>query len=95
MHRTCLLSAAMVFMGILPFLASPIQAAELKPQTVEAWERYVALTEARIHKELANESKFLLTEFISKKDASECRKEVANGDVYIKHYGGNLKECEV
>lgn len=84
MRKICSLSACIMLMTILPLLPSVTQAAELQAQTVDAWKRYVALTEARIDSELNDESGFLVTEFISKKDAAECHEEVAKGDVCIK-----------
>jgi len=84
MNRICLLSAFIVLTTILPLFPSSAQAADLKAQTVGAWQHYVALTEARIGKELADANGFLVTEFISQEDASECRKEVAEGGVCVK-----------
>lgn len=78
------MSACIVPMTILPLFSSIAQAAELQAQTVDAWKYYVALTEARIDSELNDKSRFLATEFISQKDAIECHKEVAQGDVCIK-----------
>lgn len=82
MRRICLLPV-FTLLTVL-FLFSPAaQAAELQAETLKAWQHYVALTEARIDSELKDESRFLLTEFISQKDAVKCREETARGDVCV------------
>ena len=63
--------------------AAVVAAAELQPQTVAAWNRYVEATERRITAELEREhpGPFLVQDF--RDDASEARREVLAGRVRI------------
>ena len=98
MRGMYLLLACTAQAAILFLFSSTAQPAELQAQTLEAWQQYVSLTEARIESELKDESKFLLTEFMSRKEAGKCQKEVAKGDVCTrsrKTLNSNGKKMEV
>ena len=56
-------------------------AAELKQQTLEAWEKYERLTEERIARELDSSQGFLLWDFMDEEQAARCRKAVSSGQV--------------
>ena len=58
-----------------------VAAAELQPQTVEAWTRYVEATEQRIAAELADPDRFLAQDF--RDDAAAARRDVFGGRVRI------------
>ncbi len=60
---------------------SPAAAADLQPQTVAAWDRYVEATERRIAGELDDADRFLVQDF--RDDAAEARREVLAGEVRI------------
>lgn len=47
-----------------------VRAAELKPETIRAWERYIELTEQRIAGELSSTDGFLVRDFLSSTGAS-------------------------
>jgi hypothetical protein len=59
----------------------PAFAAELKPETVEAWNAYVAATEARIALELREHRRFLVQDFEPASD--EARARIFAGDVLV------------
>ena len=52
---------AIVLVGLCA-MAGPATAEDLKPKTVEAFDRYVAATESQINSELARRSPFLWIE---------------------------------
>ena len=80
---------ALVFLlalqGLAPAGMSRAEAmeADLRAETIAAWEHYIALTEARIDRELGLEgdARFLAQDF--RDDAAEARREVLAGDVRI------------
>ena len=58
-------------------------AAELKPQTIEAFDRYVRITEARMQTELDGQSPFLWVDRLSDDDRDEAYAELRAGEVVI------------
>jgi hypothetical protein len=58
-HRLQTLAAVVVVLLFYPLLAS---AADLKPETAQAWQEYIKAAEARSQKRLAQGSPFLLTD---------------------------------
>lgn len=78
-RRICIAFAAGLY--ILSFETA--SAATLKPQTIEAWETYMSLTEKRIASELDQEDRFLVQNFLPEKMADECRKSIFSGEIYI------------
>jgi hypothetical protein len=60
--------------------ASP---AELHPQTLEAWQTYRTLSEARMEQELASSRGFLVQDFLPDGQAAACRKLVESGGICV------------
>ena len=58
-------------------------AAKLQTETVRAWERYVALTEARISKELESGDGFLVRDLLSPEQAEQCEQTIGRGGVCV------------
>ncbi len=58
-------------------------AAELKPDTLRAWEAYLRPTEARISRELSSNTRFLALDFQSPTTAAAERREVLAGEVTV------------
>jgi hypothetical protein len=73
-----LVPAALAVAIMIPASAT---AATLQPQTVRAWNAYVAATEARIARELASPRGFLITDFLP--EAVGTRACVLNGQIAI------------
>ncbi len=63
--------------------ASLIEAAELHPETVEAWDAYVKATERRIAKELASPEKFLALDFQAEDKVRQERSKLFMGEIRI------------
>ena len=62
---------------------SPVYAAELKPGTLLAWDKYVRLTEQRIQNELASEKGFFVHEFGRINEARATWQRVRSGQVMV------------
>ena len=82
-HRGPLVGRVALAAALLGGTAVPAAAAELQPQTVAAWNRYVEATERRIAAELENEhpDRFLARDFGD--GAAEARREVLAGRIRI------------
>ena len=72
-----------VLIVILLAVAVPVAAAaaRLQPETIEAWDSYVALTEERIEKELQSGNGFLIQDFYA--HPQEARERVLGGGVVV------------
>ena len=64
-------------------VAVGVSAAELKPQTIEAFDRYVQVTESRMEKELNGESPFLWIDRLDEEERAEALAHLRAGDVVI------------
>ena len=64
-------------------VAAGVSAAELKPQTIEAFDRYVHATESRMEKELNGESPFLWVDRLDEEERSEALTQLKAGEVVI------------
>ena len=58
-------------------------AAELKPETVAAFDRYVAVTEARIRSEVDGERPFLWVDRLAAEERADVYTRLAQGDVQV------------
>jgi len=72
-----------VFAVILLAAAVPVAAAaaRLQPETIEAWDAYIANTEDRIEREVQSESGFLIQDFCAK--PQETRRKILEGGVVV------------
>jgi hypothetical protein len=71
---------------VLALLTAPVDAADvvaatLRPETIRAWNAYIAATEARIDAEHASTRGFLATDFMP--DRSELRDVIADGAIPV------------
>jgi hypothetical protein len=64
-YRTVRILALLLIAAAIPAAAT---AARLKPETIEAWDAYVASTEARIEQELTSTQGFLIQDFCMQPD---------------------------
>ncbi len=60
-----------------------VNAAELKTKTLEAWDRYVKVTEARMQTELAGQAPFLWVDRLSEDDRDEAYAKLRAGEVVV------------
>ena len=84
---TAPLGRTRIFLPLISFTGTiSVLAAELRPDTVSAWNRYAELTEARIDGELSDASTgegFLVFDHLDPADRSRCEQEVSAGRVCI------------
>lgn len=68
------------------FIAAPpaVQAAELRPETIKAWNACVDHTERRIARELASGAKFLALDFLDPQGATQRRQALLSGETQIR-----------
>ena len=84
-NRIFVVSAIRFIVFTLGLLAAQrVQAAELRPKTLKAWETYVRFTERRIAAELGEQRRFLVTDFLSNTESQPARVVLRNGQVYIR-----------
>lgn len=82
--KSHLAAAAMILTAVcIRGLDSPVQGAELKPETLLAWDRYVRLTEDRIGNELASGKGFFVHEFGRPSEARATWQSVQSGQVIV------------
>jgi hypothetical protein len=75
--------AFVLFLGMFLPQTPNVLTADLKPETLAAFGRYVQATEARIAKELTRPGKFLYIEGIPEPQRSEALAMVRRGEVYM------------
>ncbi len=75
--------AVLVLLGAGTAKPQVIPQAELKPETLKAWEEYARLTEKRIAFELGSSDKFLVQDFLPTAEAIRCRQDLGAGRVFI------------
>jgi hypothetical protein len=68
---------------LVVFWACEAQPAELRPETERAWEDYIALTEARISRELASPDGFLVRDYLPPEVAGEAEETILAGKVFV------------
>ncbi len=76
-----LLSA--IFLLGASLLSGPAFGADLKPNTLRAWDTYVSAVEARIRKELDAREPFLVTDSLPPAQRDKARQELAGGRVFM------------
>lgn len=84
-HMTGKSGTAQVFVALLVSLLStlPINAADLEPQTITAFEHYVQVTESQTHSQLANGDAFLWIEGLPETRRTEALAQLRAGQVVI------------
>ena len=89
--QLCRVAALMLcVIGFAP--GQRLGAADLKPQTIAAWDAYVRLTEKRISSELNNGQKFLLADFLGNTESSAVHSQLQRGQVVVLKMNTNAEE---
>ncbi len=70
-------------LALLALQTTEARSADLKPQTLEAFAKYVEFTEARIQKELASPHSFLYVDGLPEPQRSQALASLRRGDVYM------------
>ena len=74
------LSVGVIILSVM-IVPGPLSAATLQPDTVQAWNAYVAATEGRIGRELSSQRSFLVSDLSP--EASDTRARIRRGEVVI------------
>jgi putative flippase GtrA len=78
-------SYLVLFLTIFAFCRIPVAAsAELKPETVKAWNTYVRKTEQRISRELESKNRFFVMDFQDKDEVLRERNDLLSGKIVIR-----------
>jgi hypothetical protein len=77
------LSRRALLSGLI-LLGAPSAWAELRPEAVEGWEKYVRASEARIDAELSDGRRFLAIDFFSEQESRSARSTLQKGQAYIR-----------
>jgi hypothetical protein len=88
MHPTSfrIRSQLLVLMSVLSgFIVTFVNAADLRPETVKAWNAYVEMTEQRIASEQSSTNKFLALDFQDGPKAVQDRRVLLSGEIQVKH----------
>jgi hypothetical protein len=62
--------------------------AELKRETIQAWERYLQWANAKVQRELSNPNQFLIQNVLPPGDRSAVAKSIAAGDIVVHRMAG-------
>jgi putative flippase GtrA len=82
------LTGALVLWALVGPMAPTASAAELSPETLQAWRRYVATTEARVDRELRSPNGFLACDFLGEGERTTVRAAARDGSVVVRNVGG-------
>ncbi len=74
---------ALLATGVLAAQAQDVMSADLQPQTVQAFSRYVSLTEARIGKQVADPGHFLYVDQLPESRRSHVLSELKQGRIFM------------
>jgi hypothetical protein len=81
--RTTTSLAFALLLGISSLRATDVMAVDLEPKTLEAFNHYSQLTEARIDKDIARQGAFLYVEGLPEPQRSQIRASLRKGDIYM------------
>jgi hypothetical protein len=81
--RSAALLTVVFFLGAPLAQSQDVMNVELKPQTLDAFNRYVQATEARIDKEQTRPGAFLYVEGLPEPKRSETLASIQKGDIYM------------
>lgn len=72
-----------IWLTVMACVPALSEGAKLRRETLEAWQEYRRLTEARIDRELESPDGFLVRDFLSDADQSEIQKALAANEIFI------------
>jgi len=87
-RRTGPVTGALVLAALVGPMGPGVSAAELTPETLRAWRRYVATTEARVDRELRSPTRFLASDFGDEGERTAIRSAAREGSVVVRNVGG-------
>jgi hypothetical protein len=85
---------ALAALGLVSGTGSPGEAAELKPETIVAWEQYVASVEARLAREGRSGDGFLGIDFSRPVERASIRGRIRRGEIFVENVAGDAVDVE-
>jgi len=79
----CLRQIPLLVLGLWLLQGVPLAASQLRPETIDAWNRYAEATERRIERELASKQGFLALDFQPAAMAAAEKRALAAGEVSV------------
>lgn len=77
--------AFFLLLGVPSLRAADVMAVDLEPKTLEAFNYYVKVTDARIDKEVTRPGAFLYLEGLPEPRRSQIRASLQKGEIYMEH----------
>ena len=77
--------AFVLLLGVPSLRATEVLAVDLEPKTLEAFDNYVKVTDARIDKEVTRPGAFLYLEGLPEPRRSQIRASLQKGEIYMEH----------
>ncbi|HSW38732.1 MAG TPA: hypothetical protein VLL97_04500 [Acidobacteriota bacterium] len=82
--RSGVLKAVAILAGaLLVSTGVRLEAADIRPETIQAWESYIKSEERRIAYELASDNKFLALDFLDADEAAAEKREILGGEIAV------------
>ena len=81
-------AASLALLALVGPMGPTASAAELTPETLRVWRRYVATTEARVDRELRSPNRFLACDFGDEGERTTIRAAAHDGSVVVRNVGG-------
>lgn len=80
----------LVFLPILVLggFADDLVAAKLRPETATAWDRYFALADAKVQRELRDPNRFLIEDYLAPSERAAIRSRLSKGEVVVERMRG-------
>jgi hypothetical protein len=69
---------------LLPILVLPLKAAELKSETVRAWDKYLKLADAKVQKEISDPSNKLFQDQLPPKERAKVRRQLESAEIVVR-----------
>ena len=81
--RSYISLVTLLLLGLPSLRASEVMAVDLEPKTLDAFNRYVKITQERIDKEVTRPGAFLYLEGVAEPERSKIHASLQKGDIYM------------
>ncbi len=83
---TAVFALVVVFTGV--GFSDDVMAAQLKPVTIQAWDRYYAWADAKVTRELSESNRFLIEDFLTPDEKNTVRRQMEAGAIVVRRMHG-------
>jgi hypothetical protein len=73
-----------LFAAVFSILILPLAAADLKPETAQAWDQYLKWADAKVQREISDSGKFLLQNRFSPTEQASLRRQLESGGIVVR-----------